>query len=304
MSANTIRNVLSLLQDDPERAEAWARLRETFGVNEAATKLELPNDLVGQEAEIASLLEKAREAHVARREFESVAVILAIEVLLARRDGAAAREAELVAQLARVRDEEVLDDAGARAAYQRLLELRPGDPKAEEFIETSDAKRTKWADIVAKYVEEAKQTSDAGFKASMLVGAAEVAYRFGRPQLSTGKKKKQLPALIDEVISGLREAVAIDPKSARAVHVLERVLRRRGAGTSWRFSSSSRPSRRRRRTTGPRGCSVSRACCSGRSTRRSARRTFTRRCSTFSRGTTKRRPRLWTCSRRNRSGTT
>ncbi|MGO9708401.1 MAG: hypothetical protein ACLQBL_06045 [Polyangiaceae bacterium] len=222
MSANTIRNVLGLLQDDPDRAEAWVRLREALGVNEEGTEISLPKDLVGQEGEIATLLARARGAHAGRRELEAVAGLLAIEALLAK---GSEREADLVAQLAAVRDEEVLDEAGARAAYERLLELRPGDAKAEEFIETSDAKRAKWADIVAKYVDEARQAADAPFKASMLVGAAEVAYRFGRPQLSTGKKKKQLPALIDEVISGLREAVTIDPKGTRALHVLERVLR-------------------------------------------------------------------------------
>ena len=226
MSANTIRNALGLLQDDPDRAEAWSKLRETLGVSEDGTELALPKDLAGKEAEIVSLLEKARAAHAARREFEAVAGLLAVEVLLAK---GSAREADLVAQLAAVRDEEVLDDAGARSAYERLLELRPGDAKAEEFIETSDAKRAKWTDIVAKYVDEAKQASDATFKASMLVGAAEVAYRYGRPQLSSGKKKKQLPALIDEVVSGLREAVAIDPKGTRALHVIERVLRAEGA---------------------------------------------------------------------------
>ena len=225
MSANTIRNVLGLLQDDPDRAEAWARLRETLGMNDEGTELSLPKGLRGLEDEIASVLEKARAAHAARREFEAVAGLLSIEALLAK---GTEREADLVLQLARVRDEEVLDDTGARAAYERLLELRPGDVKAEEFIETSDAKRAKWADIVAKYVDEAKQAADNAFKASMLVGAAEVAYRFGRPQLSTGKKKKQLPALIDEVISGLREAVTIDPKSTRALHVLERVFRTEG----------------------------------------------------------------------------
>ena len=225
MSANTIRNVLGLLQDDPDRAEAWSRLREALGVNDAATTIALPKDLAGQETEIAGLLEKARESHESRREFEAVAALLAIEVLFAK---GTPREADLVGQLARIRDEEVLDDAGARAAYERLLQLRPGDPKAEEFIETSDAKRSKWADIVAKYVDEAKAAADAPFKASMLVGAAEVAYRFGRPQLSTEKRKKQLPALITEVVAGLREAVSIDPKGTRALHVLERVFRTEG----------------------------------------------------------------------------
>jgi tetratricopeptide (TPR) repeat protein len=222
MNANSIRNLLGQLQDDPDRADAWSKLRAALGVNEEGTALALPKEMAGERAEIVALLEKARASHAGRREFEAVAALLDLEAMLARGTDA---EAELVAQLAAVRDEEVLDDAGARAAYERLLELRPGDVKAEEFIETSDAKRAKWADIVAKYVDEAKAAGDAPFKASMLVGASEVAYRFGRPQLASGKRKKQLPALIDEVVSGLREAVTIDPKGTRAVKVLERVLR-------------------------------------------------------------------------------
>jgi tetratricopeptide (TPR) repeat protein len=225
MSQSTIRNALGQLQDDPDRSDAWAKLRGALGVNEAGTALSLPQELAGQEGEIASLLERARAGHTVRREHDAVGELLALEALLAKGTD---REPDLVAELARVRDEEVLDEAGARAAYERLLELRPNDPKSEEFIETSDAKRAKWADVVAKYVDEAKQTSDAAFKASMLVGAAEVAYRHGRPQLATGKKKKQLPALIDEVVNGLKEAISIDPKSNRALHVLERVLRLEG----------------------------------------------------------------------------
>jgi tetratricopeptide (TPR) repeat protein len=222
MSANSIRNALGLLQDDPDRAEAWAKLREALGVSDDGNRIALPSDV--NAADTANLLEQARASHASRREHDAVAGLLAFEAMLARGSD---REAGLVAELGRVRDEETLDDAGARAAYERLLELRPGDAKAEEFLETSDAKQKKWTDIVAKYVEEAKQGTDPTFKASMLVGASEVAYRFGRPQLAGGgkKKKQQLSGLVDEVISGLREAVGIDPKSMRALHVLERVLR-------------------------------------------------------------------------------
>ena len=222
MSANSIRNALGLLQDDPDRAEAWAKIREALGVSEDGATLALPGDVDSGEA--AALLEAARTSHAARKEDDAVAALLSLEALLAK---GSEREANLVAELARVRDEETLDDAGARAAYERLLELRPGDAKAEEFLETSDAKQKKWTDIVAKYVDEAKQGSDPGFKASMLVGASEVAYRFGRPQLAGGgkKKKQQLGGLVDEVVSGLREAIGIDPRGTRALHVLERVLR-------------------------------------------------------------------------------
>src|SRR5262249_11002487 len=149
-----------------------------------------------------------RRAHEARREYDAVAGLLEIEALLAK---GTAREIELAAALAAVLDEWVLDDARAVAAYERLLKLKPGDEKATEVIETSEAKRARWTEIVAKYVEEAKQGESGSFKSALLVSASEVAFRYGRPQLSSGKKKKQLPTLMEEIVNGLREAIGIDP---------------------------------------------------------------------------------------------
>jgi tetratricopeptide (TPR) repeat protein len=227
MSAKTIRNALGLLQDDPDSAQAWADLRSALGVapseDSGDARLDLPADLDASSDDIARLLERARRAHATRHEFEAVANLLEIEARLAK---GTEREATLVSELARVLEEGVLDDARAVAVYARLLVLRPGDERAEEAIETADAKRARWQEIVTKYKEEAER-GDEAFKSSLLVSAAEVQYRYGRPHLaSAGKKKKrELPGLIEEIVTSLKEALAIDPKNARAAHLLERVYR-------------------------------------------------------------------------------
>ena len=176
MSAKTIRNALGVLQDEPDNEQAWAELRDALGFTSDEGTVD-PGDLGADE--LASLLQAAREAHAMRREHEAVADLLEIEAALAT----GAREAELVAELARVRDEELLDDAGALAAYRRLLMLRPGDAVAEEAIERSAAKKAKWKDLAQKYFVESKSSGDAAFKSSLLVSAAETAYRYGRPEL-------------------------------------------------------------------------------------------------------------------------
>src|SRR5260221_1133220 len=193
MSAKNIRNALGLLQDDPDSDNAWQELRSAIGVDSLRERGELGD--VGMPAEeVAKMLEKARRAPETRREFDAVAGLLEIEMMLAK---GTPREVDLAASRARVLDEWVLDDAKAVAAYERLLKLKPGAEKAEEVIETSEAKRARWTELVAKYVEEAKKGGTGSFKSSLLVSASEVAFRYGRPQLSSGKKKKQLPTLME-----------------------------------------------------------------------------------------------------------
>ena len=218
MSAKKIRSALGLLQDDPDNDKAWQDLGDVVRGGDVGMNAE----------ELAKLLEAARRAYEMRREYDAVARMLAVEAALA---SGTPREAELQAELARVLDEELLDDERSTSAYARLLELRPSDVHAEEAIEKSEAKRGKWADLVDRYVTEAKDTSEVSFKSSLLVSAAEVAYRYGRPALAQSKEKgikKKVDALVGDIIDGLKEAVSIDPKNRRASMLLERVYREEG----------------------------------------------------------------------------
>ena len=208
MTANTIRNALGVLQDEPDNDQAWSDLRSALGYAPAAGEegtvatSELALD------ELALLLEAARQAHEMRREYEAVAQLLAIEAVVAKTFGGD-REAELVAELASIRDDILHDDAGALAAYRRLLTLRPNDATAEEAIERSEAKRAKWKDLAQRYYTEAKSAGDASFKSSLLVSAAEIAYRYARPELAAKEAK--------EAAESGRDVTAneVSPKSVR-----------------------------------------------------------------------------------------
>jgi tetratricopeptide (TPR) repeat protein len=177
--------------------------------------------------DLARLLGAAKQAHAERQESDAVARLLGMEAALSH---GTPHEVELQRELAHVLDEQVMNDAGATRAFARVRELTPGDSEAEEALEKGEAKRGKWAELVTKYVEEAKATEDSAFKSSLLMSAAEVAYRFGRPTLraqakDSTKKAKKSAALTDEIISGLKEAIEIDPQNRRAALLLERMYR-------------------------------------------------------------------------------
>ena len=149
MSANTIRNALGVLQDEPDNEQAWTDLRAALGyvaADPAATGRPTvePGDMSREE--LGSLLQAARRAHEMRREYEAVGDLLEMEAALATGE----KEAELTLELARLRDDVLLDDAGALAAYSHALALRPNDVEAQEAIERSEVKRGRWKDLAPK----------------------------------------------------------------------------------------------------------------------------------------------------------
>src|SRR5262249_5223409 len=130
MSAKNIRTALGLLQDDPDNEQAWSELRAVLGLSGGGGK---PPADIGAE-DLAKLLASARRAHEMRREYDAVAGLLEMEVVLAKGQP---READLLSELSHVLDDELLDDERAVLAYEQLLKLRPGDSHAEEALERS-----------------------------------------------------------------------------------------------------------------------------------------------------------------------
>ena len=141
--------------------------------------------------------------------------LLEIELVAAR---GTARERGLLAELARVLDEELMDDAGARAAYERLLASDPKDADAAEALDRTNAKRSKWRELLERYVQEAQGAGDPAFRSSLLVSAAEVVFRYGRE-----RRRDRSPSIGSSSL--LREALQLDPKNRRAEMLLERMLR-------------------------------------------------------------------------------
>jgi tetratricopeptide (TPR) repeat protein len=202
MSAKTIKSALGQLQDDPDNSQAWDDLRREVGGDPGMGR-----------AELVKLLEAARRAYEGRRDYDAVARMLAVEAEASKGDP---REVELLTELARVLEEELLDDDKASAVYDQLTSIRPGDAIAAEARERSEAKRARWPQLVERYVQEAARTADAPFRSSLLVSAAEVIYRYGRK--SGGDSIERMVAL-------LRQALESDTRNLRAEILLERVLR-------------------------------------------------------------------------------
>src|SRR4051812_1125392 len=118
MSAKNIRNALGLLQDDPDSERAWEELRTAVDIDSLRKGTLGDVGMTGEE--LGKLLEKARRAHETRREYDAVASILEIELLVVQAGeggSGSARDIELATAYARVLDEYVLDDARAVAAY-------------------------------------------------------------------------------------------------------------------------------------------------------------------------------------------
>jgi golgin subfamily B member 1 len=203
MSAQTIRKALGLLQDDPDLENAWNELQD------AATS---PEPGVGAD-ELTKLLDAARRAHEARREWDAVARLLELQVFLS---SGSPDEVKFQQELARVFEEELLDDAQATQAYERLLTLLPDDLPAQEALERNEAKRERWRELVDRYLSEMEGADDPAFKSSLLLNAAETTWRFGR---SEG---------LEPIVSYLEQALAVHPRNQRAALLLERIHRMEG----------------------------------------------------------------------------
>lgn len=207
--AKTIRSALGVLQEEPDDAVVWDQLRGAIGFTRAedgpgrVDSGEVPRET------LVELLSAARAAHEARCEFEAVAHLLEIEVALADGDARVAR----LRELAKVLDEELLDDEGARSVHLAILALVPDDAAVTDTMELRGAARGRWEELVARYESEAAGSDDAAFKSSLLVAAAEIELRYGQGHAEPSR-----------VLARLRQALAFDPKNRRATHVLERLL--------------------------------------------------------------------------------
>ena len=207
MSAKTIKSALGLLQDDPDHGQ---------GVASAARPRSRRDPGMSAE-DLRRLLEAARRAHDARREYDAVAVCSASRPT---RRGARPREAELVGRAGPHARRGPARRRRARAASTSgCSTLRPGDATRQEAIERAEAKRGKWRDLVDRYVQEARGSGDAVLPQLTAGerGRGHVPLRARRGSRA-GKRVEPL----------LREALDLDLKNRRAELLLERLLRGEG----------------------------------------------------------------------------
>ncbi|MDB4988017.1 MAG: domain protein putative component of TonB system, partial [Myxococcaceae bacterium] len=203
MAELTVANYLAALQDDPWDQSA------IHGLNDALTS----GDPKRTGEDPVRLLEFARRNHEVRGESLAAAKLMAVEVSLLATDPDFA--AVLWRELGRVRRDDLMDDEGAREAYEHALKLRPGDEEVERALEQLAQVSTRWQEISRHFIEQAEQASDSTLRTSLLLRAACILWQYKKK----GKQK--------EVDRLFREALATDPASTRAARLYELTLRER-----------------------------------------------------------------------------
>lgn len=203
MSELTVANYLAALQDDPWDQSAVQGLDEALSSGDPKRLGEDP----------VRLLEFARRNHEVRGEAYAAAKLIEFELRLVTNDPDFA--AVLWRELGRLRREDLMDDEGAKVAYEKAIELRPGEEEVQRALEQIAQVQARWQEIAQHFVEQADGASDAGLRTQLLVRAASIVWQYKKK----GKNK--------DVERLFREALENDPASARAARLYGITLRLR-----------------------------------------------------------------------------
>jgi tetratricopeptide (TPR) repeat protein len=212
MSEQTIRRALGKLQDDPEQESAWAELQDAV-LDPAAAGMN--ND------SLASLLESAREEHAGRHEFDAVARMLELELLLLEGNP---REVALQYELVRVLNEVLDDTRRAIPALERLAKMRPDDTRVQKKIVAIQEERSRWPDLLQEMMDAAdRMEGNPQAQAGILYTAAQTAYRYGLEG-----SPDEVKATRGVIIERLEEALELAPDRRETALLLERLYRAEG----------------------------------------------------------------------------
>ncbi|MGB5696636.1 MAG: hypothetical protein WBM46_13340, partial [Polyangiales bacterium] len=191
MSELTMASYLGRLLEDPYDPELIEGLRELLDGPKPANDSEDP----------LRLLETARGGHERRGEFLAASWLMELESELVADDPDFQKV--LVKELGRIRREELMDDRGALAAYEKLGGHDSDDAEVAQAVEQIRQVEEKWAELARRFVEEARDASDPRLKTSLLTRAASLMWQYGGEEAV-----EQADAIFDE-------ALAADPSHMR-----------------------------------------------------------------------------------------
>jgi len=199
----TVANILGLLSEDPYDAQLVDGLRKRLKSPDPA------ND--GQDP--LRLLEAARGGHERRGEFLAAAWLMEIESELVADDPDF--HAILVKELGRIRREELMDDQGALAAYEKLGGIESKDPEVAQAVDQLHQIEEKWSELARRFIEEARDAADPRLKTSLLTRAASLMWQYGGDDT------------VQEADRIFDEALAADPSHMRTARQYALSLRAR-----------------------------------------------------------------------------
>ena len=197
MDSENIRTALGGLQMDAESAEAWASLDKNV----------LSSDEALDPSEVVRLLGSAAARHRERGEWDAVARLFDLQARVA---GTGPEAIGALAELARIRHDNLVDQDAADEAYRRLLELDPDHTVARAALRDSDEKRSRWLELASTYLAEADKAQDDVYRGSMLMRSAEM-------QLRYAGGSADLDAIIDRLTDFRRGTLSQTSRKAGAM---------------------------------------------------------------------------------------
>ncbi len=208
---HSLASLLVALSEDPDNVQALAQLSHLAGL---ATNSDGTSAAHG-DPELVRALAEATRLHRERGDFE-LCVRLIDLAIAAEPD--TEKKADLAFDQGRLYSDELLRDDDAVKAFERALELRPGDETAEDALGHISLVRDNWQKILHKYLDEAKGSTDRQLTSSLYLSVSELYAKFqanatvGTPPVSQTEKF-------------LRQALEVDPRNLKASARLERLLR-------------------------------------------------------------------------------
>jgi golgin subfamily B member 1 len=207
MSELTVAGHLGLLLEDPYDTHVVEGLRPLLQGGETANDGSDP----------LRLLEAARGEHERRGEFLAASWLMELEAELVADDPEFQKV--LLKELGRVRREELMDEQGARLAYEKLGGLDSDDPEVVQTVDQIQQVEEKWAEIAHRFIEEARDAADPRLKTSLLTRAASLMWQYGGDET------------VDETDAIFDEALAADPSHMSTARQYALSLRARGKWT-------------------------------------------------------------------------
>ena len=192
-----LSSLLSVLEHDPDDPQALAALpsaARATPVDDRTTRFAV-----------------ARKLLAGRGRPDTVAAVLDAEIAATE---ATERKADLILEKGMVLEGDLLDVAGARAAFREVLALRPGDPLATDAVDELGVAEQNWQKFAAKYLKEAGASTDRSLATGLYVSAAEAYLRFAPDA--------------PEAEQHLKKALEIDPANGKAAFHLMRLYERAG----------------------------------------------------------------------------
>jgi tetratricopeptide (TPR) repeat protein len=186
--------LLTVIEHDPDDAQALAALPD-------AARAAAPDAR-------AQRFAVARKQLAARGRPDAIVALIDAELAATPDD----RKVDLLWEKGMTLDGDLLDVAGARAAFGAVLAIRPGHEVTVGALAELDVEAKNWGAFAAKYVKEATASTDRSLATGLYLSAAEAYARFAPDS--------------PEAEQYLKKALSIDAKNGKAAFHLARMLRR------------------------------------------------------------------------------